>query len=58
MRILKMYYVAPAIPLLASGVGCLMAGIATEADVFLWMAFGLIALGLILAVLGIRGRTR
>lgn len=57
MRSLKMCYVAPAIPLLASGVSCLVAGMATEAETFLWMAPGLIAPGLVLALLGTRGRS-
>lgn len=49
-----MNYSITAIPRLATGVSCLVIGLASEAETFLWMAPGFIAPGLVLALLGIR----
>lgn len=51
-----MNYSITAFPLLATGVSCLVIGLASEAETFLWMAPGFIAPGLVLALLGIRHR--
>lgn len=58
MRTLNMSYLAPAIPLLATGVSCLVAGMATGSETFFWMAPGFIAPGVVLALLGMRQRVR
>lgn len=54
MRSLKMPYLAPAIALLATGVSCLVVGVASELETFIWMSSGFIVPGIVLALLGIR----
>ena len=56
MRRLKRAYLTSAVPLLASGVACLVIGMAADATTFLWMAPGFIAPATILILQGLRRR--
>lgn len=54
----NMSFLAPAIPMLVSGVACLATGLSSDAKTFLWMAPGFLATGLVLMLLGLRRRAR
>ena len=51
-----MSYIAPAVPLLASGVVCLAIGLASQASTFVWMAPGFLLTGGALMWLGLHRR--
>jgi len=53
-----MSYIAPAVPLLASGVVCLAIGLASHVTTFVWMAPGFLLTGGVLMWLGLRRRAR
>ncbi len=53
-----MSYIAPAVPLLASGVVCLAIGLASHVSTFVWMAPGFLLAGGVLMWLGLRRRAR